>query len=255
MLALTTALLDNYNRPYRKLKKLKGIIIHWTANEAKGANAIRNRNYFNTKPFIKDANGNKVTASAHYIVDDHSIVQCVPDDEAAFHVGTKNWSSYKPLALEIMNNAAPHTESPNNFLIGIEMCVNADGDFEKTKANTIDLTRHLMQKHNLQISQVHRHYDITGKLCPKMFIDEAKWAAFRNQIAGTAPAIPGTESADPKVVVTADTLNVRTGPGKEYPVARKIDKGVSVPLLEKKDDWIRIGDKEWVYADYVKEGN
>lgn len=255
MQALTPALLDNYNRPYRKLKKLKGIIIHWTANEAKGADAIRNRNYFNTKPFIKDPNGNKVTASAHYIVDDHSIVQCVPDDEVAFHVGTKNWSSYKPLALEIMNHAKPHTESPNNFLIGIEMCVNADGDFEKTKANTIDLTRYLLQKHNLSIDQVHRHYDITGKLCPRMFIDEAKWAGFKNQIIGEAPEFSGAEPADPKGMITATTLNVRSGPGKEYPVTRKLDKGVSVPLLEKKDDWIRIGDNEWVYADYVNEIN
>lgn len=84
MIQITQMLLTNHNRPKIKLKKLKGIVIHWTANTGKGANAVANRNYFNTT---------KTAASAHYIVDDHSIVQCIPDGEVAWHVGASKYTA------------------------------------------------------------------------------------------------------------------------------------------------------------------
>jgi N-acetylmuramoyl-L-alanine amidase len=248
MIAITTAFLDNYNRPNRKLKILKGIIIHWTANTSSGANAIRNRNYFNTKPFIKDKNGDKVFASAHYVVDDHSIVQCLPDDEEGFHVGAK-WASYKPLAISIMNNANPGKDSPNKYLIGIEMCVNTDGDFAKTKINTIELTRSLMAIHNLSIDQVHRHFDITGKLCPMMYIDESKWAGFKAEISGQVSG--NITPAGNRGKVNTATLNVRSGSGTQFSIVRKLNNGAEIDLLETKDKWYRIGNNEWVHSDYV----
>ena len=81
MLPITERLLDNYNRPNRKLKSLKAIIIHWTANTRAGANAQANRNYFNTKPRILNTQGKTVFASAHYVVDDRTIMRCLPEDE------------------------------------------------------------------------------------------------------------------------------------------------------------------------------
>ncbi|GEB33715.1 N-acetylmuramoyl-L-alanine amidase [Brevibacillus parabrevis] len=62
----------------------KGLVIHWTANERKGADAVANRNYFN-KPTTE--------ASAHYIVDDWQIVRCLPEIEMGYHVGAKSYKS------------------------------------------------------------------------------------------------------------------------------------------------------------------
>ncbi len=60
---ITEMLLTNPTaRPGTKIVP-KGLVIHWTANEKKGADAVANRNYFN-KPTTE--------ASAHYIVDDVS---------------------------------------------------------------------------------------------------------------------------------------------------------------------------------------
>jgi len=98
MIPITQKFLTNHNRPARRnasfysIRTLKGIIAHWTANPHKGANAIANRNYFNTATR---------RASAHYIVDDHSIIQCMPDHEVAFHVGAKK---YKPIGEGMIEN-------------------------------------------------------------------------------------------------------------------------------------------------------
>ncbi len=215
MLPISELLLDNYNRPGRKLKAIKGIVIHWTANTNRGAHALANRNYFNTKPriFLRDARGQLqlnakgeprvVFASAHYIVDDHSIIRCVPDSEVAYHVGAP-WGNYTFAALKIMGMPQPHGDSPNNYLIGIEMCVNSDGDFSKTLQSTIELTQHLMNNHGLTSQQVYRHKDITKKNCPKMMVDDPKkWDAFLLAIQQVVPdtsMVPSTKPAIDPIV-------------------------------------------------------
>lgn len=243
MLPITQKLLDNYNRPRKNLKKLKAIIIHWTANTNRGANAKANRNYFNTKPYIKDRIGNKIYASAHYVVDDENIIQCLPDNEVGFHVGAR-WSKFKPAALKLMGNPAAGTDSPNNYTIGIEMCVNSDGDFSKTRQHTIDLVRYLLTKHQLGIDAVLRHYDITGKDCPKMLLNEDIWAAFKHEITAEYTA-PGD------LKVSAAKLNVRSGPGTQYPVVRVLLNGETVRKLGQDKLWYKIGTNEWIHSNYV----
>ena len=136
-----------------KRDKVTGLVIHWTANIKPGADAEANRNYFNN---LEDKK-----ASAHYIVDSKEIIQCVPDLEVAYHAGSF---------------------TANREMIGIEMYVNNDGDFNKTYWRTVELVKHLMKKHKLHYLQVHRHYDITGKDCPKMLLPilghEWNWELF-----------------------------------------------------------------------------
>jgi N-acetylmuramoyl-L-alanine amidase len=166
MLTITKMLLTNHNKPGFKLLKLKGIVIHWTANESKGANALANRNYFNTTDRA---------CSAHYIVDDKTILQCIPEDEVAYHVGA---TKYTPIGQSLIE----HTCSPNYFLLGIEMCVNSDGTFAITYKNTVSLAAALLTKHNLSIKNLYRHYDITGKDCPKMLLEPASWNKFKAKV-------------------------------------------------------------------------
>lgn len=174
MLPIKRLLLTNMNRPKKKLKKLKGIVVHWTANEDTGADALANRNYFNktNRP-----------ASAHYIVDDHQIIQCIPDDEVAYHVGARN---YRTDGVKILES--PY--GPNYFLIGIEMCVNRDGVWSKTYQNTIELIVYLLKKYSLTVNDLYRHYDITGKSCPKMMLAEKDWDNFRNDVKSSFENVP-----------------------------------------------------------------
>jgi N-acetylmuramoyl-L-alanine amidase CwlA len=136
-------------RPKKPLKKLKGIIVHWTANTRSGAGAASNWKI----------------GCTHYVVDDKEIIYLIPDDEVAYHVGDRERKSNLPVRKALV----PQGGSPNDYFIGIEMCVNIDNDWGKTINNVKELLHHLFEKHNLTVNDVHRHFDISGKDCPFMY--------------------------------------------------------------------------------------
>lgn len=146
---------NSWSRPGTKLKAVKGIIIHWTANESKYANAEANRRFFENRKAGKTGFG-----STQYIVDDKEILRCVPDNELCYQVGA---TTYKPSAI------AKYGYYPNDSVIGIEMCVNSDADFKIVYEQTVKLTAYLMKKYKLGINTVDRHFDIMGKNCPAYF--------------------------------------------------------------------------------------
>jgi N-acetylmuramoyl-L-alanine amidase len=154
-------------RPQRELNAVKGIVLHYTGDE--GAPAINIRNYF-----ARDSDGR--FASAHYAVDDNNIIQCLPDNEMAYHVGADD---YKKDALNRLSSY------PNNCTIGIEMCIDKEGRItEKTRQNTIDLTVYLLKKFGLTPANLWRHFDITGKDCPSPWVQNPKeWERFKNDVA------------------------------------------------------------------------
>lgn len=154
----------------------RGLVIHWTANEKKGADAAANRSYFNNPTTV---------ASAHYIVDDKQIVRCLPENEMGYHVGAK---SYKPDAIKQLSSY------PNDCTIGIEMCVNADGNFQAMYQRTVGLAADILKRHGWGVDRLWRHFDITGKNCPAYFVgdDYARkytgltaaqaWAKFKDDV-------------------------------------------------------------------------
>lgn len=227
MLPIRQMFLTNHNRPQFKLKKLKGIVIHWTANTGKGANAVANRNYFNSTDRA---------ASAHFIVDDRQIVQCIPENEVAYHVGA---STYKTAGQKIKEGAY----GPNYFLIGIEMCVNRDGNWNKTYQNTVELAAYLIKKYKLSIKDLYRHYDITGKDCPKMMVNEKEWAKFKNAVNILLNPIK-------KGQVLATKLNIRKGAGTNFDVVGTYSKGDIIEILEENNGWYRTS-KGWISSNYV----
>lgn len=124
-----------------KNPKILYLVIHDTGNTAAGANALNHKNYVGT---------NTRKASAHYFVDDHSIVQFVGDSKAAHSVG----------------DGRGRYGVTNQNSLNIEMCINSDGDYAKTYKNTVELAKNLMKKFNIPIERVVRHYDASRKSCP-----------------------------------------------------------------------------------------
>ncbi len=149
----------------------------------------------------------KISASAHYVVDDKEIVRCIPDNEVGYHVGSR--TGYKDLIYDTIK--IPRGHSPNDYTIGIEMCVNSDGDFAKTRQATIELTSFLLKKHNLTINNVYRHFDITGKDCPKMMLEQSIWSNFLSEIKNY-------DESNLKYRVHTSELNVRSGSGTNFPI-------------------------------------
>ena len=54
---------------------------------------------------------------------------------------------------------------------------------EQTQRTTIVLVRRLMEKYNIPLENVIRHYDVTGKLCPEPFVrNQVQWLDFKQKL-------------------------------------------------------------------------
>lgn len=73
----------------------------------------------------------------------------------------------------------------NRKSIGIENChPDWSGKFtDMTYNSLLDLVVSLCKKYRISADKVIRHYDVTGKSCPKYFVEHnAEWEGFRNRI-------------------------------------------------------------------------
>lgn len=146
MIKINEKLLTKYNFSSRNGEKIKYIVIHDTANTGYKANANAHFNYFNSADR---------KSSAHYFTDDSQILRIIKDENESWAVG----------------DGKGKYGITNENSISIEMCINKDGDFTKTYKNTIDLVKHLMNKYNIPIDRVVRHYDASRKLCPNIWLE------------------------------------------------------------------------------------
>ena len=152
----------------RSLGGIKYIVVHYTANE--GDTAKGNANYFKN-------NALKNPASAHYFVDDKEIVKSVPDNYIAYSVGGGKYKNTK--------GASFYKKCCNTNSISIELCNSAVSVPEKTEQRAAEFIREKMKEYNIPIENVIRHYDVTGKVCPKPYVkDETAWKRFKERMEG-----------------------------------------------------------------------
>ena len=155
------------------------ITIHETGNKAATADAAAHGTY------LKSDSAEAGRVSWHYTVDDHAIVQHLPDGETAYHAGDG-------------------ADGPGNTTsIGIEICVNAGGDFEASKRNAAALVRLLMGEYGIPLYYVVQHNRWNGKDCPRTIRGtKGGWEAFLSLCGREKPDQGiGTPAAD--WVVTA----------------------------------------------------
>ena len=152
-----------YSSTRRTKDQIKWIVIHYTGNYTKGANAEAHYRYLQNATRL---------GSAHYYVDDKQIIQTIGDSYIAWSVGdNQGYGRY-------LNGCT------NANWISIEMCVNSDSDQEKVYKNTLELTKNLMKKFNIPPEKVCRHYDVSRKDCPHNLRENnwQKWWEFKEQI-------------------------------------------------------------------------
>lgn len=154
---------DNFQNSNRKKTDIKYIVIHYTGNY--GDTAKDNAVFFARE---------KVGVSAHYFVDENNVYQSVKDEDIAWHCGT--------------TGKYYHTYCRNKNSIGIEICMlDKNSNLRLNSINrAIQLTKYLMDKYNVDISHVLRHYDVTHKNCPKPFVDNpVLWTSFKTALKST----------------------------------------------------------------------
>lgn len=148
-----------YSRPGTKLAAVNGIVIHYIGNA--GTTAQQNRDYFEG---LKNQSGSNTTSvSSNFIIGlDGEIIQCIPVDEKSFASNNRNVDT-----------------------ISIECChPDADGEFtEETYESLVKLTAWLCEELDLGSKEILRHFDVTGKACPKNFAeDEGAWKKFKKDV-------------------------------------------------------------------------
>ena len=145
----------------RQKSSIKFIVIHYTGNPGKGATAMAHYRYLQSATRY---------GSAHYFVDDHEIIQVIGDSQVAWAVGDNQ------------GHGTALNGCTNQNSISIEMCVNSDGDFNKTLYHTIELTKELLRLYPQ--ARVCRHYDVSRKSCPSMMAgaNNPKWNNFLEEI-------------------------------------------------------------------------
>lgn len=301
------------------VRQKKWIVIHETGNSSKGADAKNHSTYLKNL-----AKANTTYVSWHYTVDDHAIYHHIPDNEIAYHASDGR--------VEGGGNMAS---------IGIEICVNSDGNFDKARDNAAWLTAKLLKENNLTIGAVKQHHDFApdGKNCPQTIRDKGLWNNFLQavqkyygvtnsssssnttntivpvfkvgqvvQFNGTkhyksSDAIQGYickpgkvkvnnvyrvgKSRHPYMViavsgggstaygwvdatdlqeiavktfmpytvrVTANVLNVRSGPGTRYKVTTSIKKNEVYTIVEEKNGWGKLkSGAGWISLKYTKK--
>lgn len=130
------------------------ITIHNTGNGVKGADAEMHTQYVdNTTGYV----------SWHFTVDEDKIFQEIPIYENAWHAGDSSKGK------------------GNRNSIGIEICENIDGDYDKAEMNTIELVAFLMQELNIPIDNVVPHQHWNGKYCPHIILDYG-WDKFIKKV-------------------------------------------------------------------------
>lgn len=149
--------INENSRPGIATDGVRGVVVHYTANP--GSTAQNNRDYFES---LKDTGENQV--SSNFIVGlDGEIVQCIPTSEIAYA-----------------------SNSRNNDTVSIECChPDETGKFnDATYDSLVHLVAFLCGKFDLTMDDVIRHYDVTGKDCPKYFVEhEEAWSAFKADVA------------------------------------------------------------------------
>lgn len=127
-------------RPGGSYKKTS-ITIHSTSNSESTAQ--------NERAWL-DNPSNTRQASWHYVAGEDVIIQAIPDEEEAWHCGKSEG---------------------NKHSIGIELI--ESGNRAAVIENAADFVAEKMKEYDFSIDDIYRHFDWTGKDCPRILIDPA----------------------------------------------------------------------------------
>lgn len=143
---------DGTSRSGAEMRIVNDIVIHYVANP--GSTASGNRDYF-------DSDQSKV--SAHFVVGlNGEVIQCIP-----------------------LNEQSAASNRRNVDTVSIEVChPDSTGKFSQvTYDRLVELTAWLCSEFGLDEDDVIRHYDVTGKNCPKYFVEnEDAWKQFKKDV-------------------------------------------------------------------------
>lgn len=148
---------NEYSRPQIPISSVQYIAIHYTANP--GATAMANRDYFENL-----ASTQETKVSSHFVVGlEGEVVQCIPTSEMSYATNSRN--------VDTLSIECCHADETGKFN-------------DSTYDSVVKLTAWLCTRFGLTSENVIRHYDVTGKDCPKYYVENPDaWTQMKGDIA------------------------------------------------------------------------
>lgn len=144
--------INDWSRPGTPMEAMTGIVVHYVGNP--GTTAKQNRNYFAWL-----AEDHTTSASSNFVIGlEGEIILCVPIGEVAYCSKDRNIDT-----------------------LSIEVChPDESGKFNQASYDSlIKLVNWLRDIYDLDTDAVIRHYDVTGKECPRYYVRNPEaWEAF-----------------------------------------------------------------------------
>lgn len=201
--ASDTTMTDNANTPYSSLpfpvtvwfvspnqtnqrpgikQKAKWVNVHETGNTRVGADAKMHAQWQHDGcPGVPDTQ-----IGVHFYVDDKQAYQMLPLDEVSWNAGCGNCEG-------------------NYAAISFEICVNADADRAKARANASKLIANVMKQLGLNDTSIKFHQDWSGKWCPAIILNEGRKEEVRQMIISDFKALGGTTNSTTPTTPTNPT--------------------------------------------------
>lgn len=201
------------------------ITIHNTGNPASSA--------ANERAWLTNST-NARQASFHIVVDEREAIECLPLTENAWHSGDGSG-----------------VKSGNRTSIGVEIC--ESGNYAKTLDNAAVLVASMLKERGWGTDRLRRHYDWSGKICPRLMYDGGKWAGWAAFIALVNTYLNPIKQEAVDVIVNKANVVFNGCKTKDGVL---IDGSVYVPLREMSDKFgaVIAWDNVTKTASITKEG-
>ena len=147
---------NEYSRPQLPITQVNYIAIHYTANP--GASAQDNRDYFENLSWTHETK-----VSSHFVIGlDGEVIQCIPSSEMSYATNSRN--------VDTLSIECCHPDETGKFN-------------DTTYESCVKLVAWLCVRFGLDQEAVIRHYDVTGKECPKYYVDNPQaWEQMKADI-------------------------------------------------------------------------
>ena len=143
---------DGASRRGEELDGLTGIVVHYVGNP--GTTAKQNRDWY--------ANPESEVSSHFLIGLEGEVLLCVPLNEKS---SASNQANATTLSIEVC-----HPDESGKFT-------------EESEASLVKLLAFLCRRFDLPADSIIRHYDVTGKICPKYYVEhEDAFIAMKNRV-------------------------------------------------------------------------
>lgn len=226
------------------------ITVHQTANTARGANAQAHANL--------QSRGNSRQCSWHWSVDDHQAIQSFDHAYRCWHAGD--------------GRGAGNTQS-----IGVEICINSDGDYKASVRNGARLVAKIAKEEGIGLDHIVQHHHWSGKDCPheiRAGLQGITWPVFMSWVkadynggsvaSSPAPSAPASSFGEPKpytfvkhekaTYIPYSLKNVRSAPSTSSEIVAQYPAGSRIAYDEVYDGdgyrWVsyiaRSGNRRYV---------